>query len=61
MRFLIENPPFGTPWSGDNAKQGQEDAVKAEFVKDGSRWGSRPPSWKRFTAAVLTVSSCKDG
>ena len=28
MRFLIENPPFGTPWSGDNAKQGQEDAVK---------------------------------
>ena len=44
MRFLIENPPFGTPWSGDNAKQGQEDAVKAEFAKDGSRWGAGLPA-----------------
>lgn len=44
MRFLIENPPFGTPWSGDNAKQGQEDAVKAEFVKDDSRWGAGLPA-----------------
>ena len=44
MRFLIENPPFGTPWSGDNAKQGQEDAVKAEFAKDDSRWGAGLPA-----------------
>lgn len=44
MRFLIENPPFGTPWSGDNAKQGQEDAVKSEFAKDDSRWGAGLPA-----------------
>ena len=44
MRFLIENPPFGTPWSGDNAKQGQEDVVKSEFAKDDSRWGAGLPA-----------------
>ena len=32
MRFLLENPPFGTPWSGDSAKAGQEDAVKADEI-----------------------------
>lgn len=44
MRFVIENPPFGTPWSGEDAKEGQEDAVKAEFNKglDG-RWGAGLP------------------
>lgn len=44
MRFLLENPPFGTPWSGDNAKQGQEVAVKAEYEKSESRWGAGLPS-----------------
>lgn len=44
MRFLLENPPFGTPWSGDNAKQGQEAAVKAEYEKNESRWGAGLPS-----------------
>lgn len=45
MRFLLENPPFGTPWSGENAKQGQEDAVKKEHAKglDG-RWGAGLPA-----------------
>lgn len=44
MRFVIENPPFGTPWSGEDAKEGQEDAVRAEFNKglDG-RWGAGLP------------------
>jgi len=44
MRFVIENPPFGTPWSGDDAKEGQEVAVRAEFNKglDG-RWGAGLP------------------
>ena len=44
MRFLIENPPFGTPWSGKDAKQGQEEAVKEEYDKgfDG-RWGAGLP------------------
>lgn len=47
MRFVLENPPFGTPWSGKDAKEGQEDAVKNEFAKrtTGScRWGAGLPS-----------------
>lgn len=47
MRFVIENPPFGTPWSGKDAKEGQEDAVKNEFAKAAtgtSRWGAGLPS-----------------
>ena len=44
MRFVIENPPFGTPWSGEDAKEGQEDAVRKEYEKglDG-RWGAGLP------------------
>lgn len=45
MRFLIENPPFGTPWSGKDAKAGQEEAVKTEFNKGFSgRWGAGLPA-----------------
>ena len=45
MRFLIENPPFGTPWSGKDAKAGQEDAVNAEYAKRfHGRWGAGLPS-----------------
>lgn len=45
MRFLLENPPFGTPWSGENAKQGQEEAVKEEYTKGFSgRWGAGLPA-----------------
>ena len=44
MRFLIENPPFGTPWSGKDAKQGQEEAVKEEYDKGyNGRWGAGLP------------------
>lgn len=44
MRFLIENPPFGTPWSGADAKEGQELAVKTEYAKGFSgRWGAGLP------------------
>ena len=44
MRFLIENPPFGTPWSGSDAKAGQEDAVKNEYAKGfNGRWGAGLP------------------
>lgn len=32
MRFVIENPPFGTPWGGSNAATGVEAAVKAEHA-----------------------------
>lgn len=45
MRFVIENPPFGTPWAGKDAKDGQEAAVLEEYKKgtDG-RWGHGLPS-----------------
>lgn len=33
MRFVIENPPFGTPWGGKDAPEGDEEAVKAEVLK----------------------------
>lgn len=44
MRFLLENPPFGTPWAGKDAKEGQEQAVNDEYAKgfDG-RWGAGLP------------------
>ena len=44
MRFVLENPPFGTPWAGKDAKAGQEDAVRTEYAKgfDG-RWGAGLP------------------
>lgn len=44
MRFLLENPPFGTPWAGKDAKTGQEDAVRAEYAKGlKGRWGAGLP------------------
>lgn len=44
MRFMIENPPFGTPWSGKDAKQGQEEAVLKEYAKrEEGRWGHGLP------------------
>lgn len=45
MRFLLENPPFGTPWSGADAKEGQEKAVREEYLKSPKgRWGAGLPS-----------------
>ena len=45
MRFVIENPPFGTPWSGKDAKEGQEISVREEFKKgEKGRWGHGLPS-----------------
>ncbi len=45
MRFVIMNPPFGTPWGGKDAPEGQEKAVKDEFKKgyDG-RFGAGLPA-----------------
>lgn len=44
MRFVIENPPFGTPWGGKDAAEGVELAVNEEYKKgfDG-RWGAGLP------------------
>ena len=45
MRFALENPPFGTPWGGKDAKSGQEDAVKEEYLKGkDSRWPAGLPA-----------------
>ena len=45
MRFMIENPPFGVPFAGSNAKLGQEEAVKTEYAKGkNSRWPAGLPS-----------------
>ena len=44
MRFLLENPPFGTSWSGTDAKDGQEQAVRNEHAKGMlGRWGAGLP------------------
>lgn len=44
MRFMLENPPFGTPWGGKDAKEGQEAAVREEYVKGlNGRWGAGLP------------------
>lgn len=44
MRFVLENPPFGTAWGGKDAAEGVEDEVKKEHKKgkDG-RWGAGLP------------------
>lgn len=44
MRFILENPPFGTAWGGKDAAEGVEDAVNEEYQKgfDG-RWGAGLP------------------
>ncbi len=56
MRFVLENPPFGTPWGGKDAKQGQEAAVKEEYSKgDSSRWPAGLP--KTNDSQLLFVQS----
>ena len=45
MRFMLENPPFGTPWAGKDSKDGQEEAVRKEHDKGKQgRWGAGLPS-----------------
>ena len=44
MRFVIENPPFGTPWGGKDAAEGVETAVNDEYKKGFTgRWGAGLP------------------
>lgn len=45
MRFVLENPPFGTTYKGSDAKTGQEAAVMEEYEKgENSRWPSGLPA-----------------
>lgn len=44
MRFVIENPPFGTPWGGKDAADGVENAVMEEYKRGfEGRWGAGLP------------------
>ena len=59
MRFVIENPPFGTPWGGKDAKEGQEAAVKEEFANGvNGRWGHGLPG--TGDAQLLFLQSAVD-
>lgn len=45
MRFVIENPPFGCPWGGKDAPEGDEEAVNNEVLKgDAGRFPAGSPS-----------------
>ena len=45
MRFVLENPPFGTAWGGKDAAEGVEQSVKDEHLKGfNGRWGAGLPS-----------------
>ncbi|WP_316242291.1 type I restriction-modification system subunit M [Limosilactobacillus fermentum] len=56
MRYVLENPPFGTPWGGKDAKLGQEESVKEEYLKgENSRWGAGLP--KTSDSQLLFVQS----
>lgn len=44
MRFVLENPPFGTAWGGKDAAEGVEAAVITEYQKgELGRWGAGLP------------------
>lgn len=44
MRFVLENPPFGTAWGGKDAAEGVEQAVNDEYAKGfEGRWGAGLP------------------
>ncbi len=56
MRFVLENPPFGTSWGGKEAKDGQEEAVKKEHLKGAKgRWGAGLP--RTSDAQLLFIQS----
>lgn len=44
MRFVLENPPFGTPWTGKDAAEGVEDTIRTKYIKAASRWGIGLPA-----------------
>ena len=58
MRFVIENPPFGTPWGGKDAAEGVEQAVNDEYKRKPSRWSAGLPS--SGDAQMLFLQSAVD-
>lgn len=56
MRFILENPPFGTPWGGKDAADGVEYAVREEHKRgEKGRWGAGLPATS--DAQLLFVQS----
>ncbi len=58
MRLVIENPPFGTPWKGKDAKDGQEESVNAEYRRVNGRWSAGLP--KGDDSQLLFMQSAID-
>lgn len=58
MRFVLENPPFGTSWGGKDAPEGTEAEVKTEYGKANSRFPAGLPSTS--DAQLLFVQSAID-
>lgn len=44
MRFVIANPPFGTPWAGKDAPDGDEEAVRDDNANPLGRFTAGLPS-----------------
>jgi type I restriction enzyme M protein len=45
MRLVIANPPFGTPWGGEDAPEGLAKAVESEYaIRDHGRWKGGLPA-----------------
>lgn len=52
FRFVIMNPPFGTPWSGDKAETGTSDFVKNDAYPDDEGKPVKGKKMGRFTHKV---------
>ncbi|MED1422318.1 class I SAM-dependent DNA methyltransferase [Bacillus altitudinis] len=52
FRFVIMNPPFGTPWSGDKAEAGTADFVKNDAYSDDNGKPVKGKKMGRFTHKV---------
>ena len=52
FRFVIMNPPFGTPWSGDKAETGTADFVKNDAFADDNGKPVKGKKMGRFTHRV---------
>lgn len=52
FRFVIMNPPFGTPWSGDKAESGTADFVKNDAYSDENGNPIKGKKMGRFTHRI---------
>lgn len=57
MRFVIENPPFGTPWGGKDAAEGVEQAVKEEKQKGFDKVYLSPAEFMPVLTKILSTAT----